>query len=218
MKKILLFILAIGLMIPLAAQTNSKALNKALKKEYQTKMKELKKGGWQLFASSRSLDVALLKHYQKLEDGGDNIQEIVSFATAKSLNVGHSMAINNACNTYATKAGSHVKGRVVSDMGGNADETSAEFDKFYAAYESLVEKEIRGELKESFSVIRTDSKTGNSQIQSYFLIDENAATQARIRAYENAYKESAAAQKYANKVSDFIKEGFKVDQNSEENK
>ena len=81
-----------------------------------------------------------------------------------------------------------------------------------------MEKEIRGELKESFSVIRTDSKTGNSQIQSYFLIDENAATQARIRAYENAYKESAAAQKYANKVSDFIKEGFKVDQNSEENK
>ena len=44
-------------------------------------------------------------------------------------------------------------------------------------------------------------------MQSYFIASESAATKARIRAYENAMKESAAAQKYAGKISEFIKEG-----------
>lgn len=47
-------------------------------------------------------------------------------------------------------------------------------------------------------------------MQSYFVASESAATKARIRAYENAMKESVAAQKYAGKISDFIKEGFKA--------
>jgi hypothetical protein len=33
-------------------------------------------------------------------------------------------------------------------------------------------------------------------------------TRARIRAYENALKESETSQKYAHKVSDFVREGF----------
>jgi hypothetical protein len=48
-------------------------------------------------------------------------------------------------------------------------------------------------------------------MQTFFIVSESAATRARIRAYENAAKESAAAQKYAQKVSDFVKEGFKPD-------
>jgi hypothetical protein len=44
-------------------------------------------------------------------------------------------------------------------------------------------------------------------METYFVINQDAATRARIRAYENALKESEAAQKYAQKVSDFIKEG-----------
>jgi hypothetical protein len=45
-------------------------------------------------------------------------------------------------------------------------------------------------------------------MQVYFIINEDAATKARIRAYENALKESEAAQKYAEKVSSFVREGF----------
>ena len=40
------------------------------------------------------------------------------------------------------------------------------------------------------------------------MINEDAATKARIRAWENAARESEVAQKYAKEVSDFIKEGF----------
>ena len=209
MKKNLLFIIAMVLAVP-AVNAQNKILQKAIKKEYKSKMKEYKKEGWKLFGSSRSLDVALLKHYDKLETLGDNAYEIVGIcAKYKSDNVGHQAAINNACNTYARNAGSHVKGRVVSDMASNGDDTSAEFDHFYAAYETLVEKEIRGEMQESYAIYKTLGN-GEKTMQVYFIINEDAATKARIRAYENAMKESEAAQKYANKVSEFIKEGFEA--------
>ena len=68
-------------------------------------------------------------------------------------------------------------------------------------------KEINGELQESFSVIK-ENKDGTFEMQTFFIINESAATRARIRAYENALKESEAAQKYAQKVSDFVREGF----------
>lgn len=210
MKKLITIIMALALVVP-CVNAQNKVLQKALKKEYKTKMKQYKKEGWKLFASSRSLDVALLKHYDKLERLDENGYEIVGIcAQYRSDNVGHQAAINNACNTYARQAGSHVKGRIVSDMASNGTDTSAEFDKFYAAYESLVEKEIKGEMKESYAIYR-ELGNGEKTMQVYFIIDEDAATRARVRAYENALKESEAAQKYAQKVSDFVKEGFKAE-------
>ncbi|MBO5663379.1 MAG: hypothetical protein J6R95_01195, partial [Bacteroidales bacterium] len=86
----------------------SKAMEKARAKEYKAKMKEYKKEGWTLFGSSRSLDMALLDHYEKLNQGGDNVREVVGIATRfKSKNVGHQMAVNSACLTYSQQAGSY---------------------------------------------------------------------------------------------------------------
>ena len=208
MKNLLLLFLTMSLLCPSITNAQSKALKKAQKKEYKTKMKEYKKNGWTIFGSSRTLEVALLSHYDKLNQGGENVYEIMGIASAfKSKNVGKQTAINNACNTYATQAGSHIKGRIVSDIASNADDVASEFDNFYAAYERLVEKEIRGEMTESFSIIR-DKGDGSYEMQTYFIINEDAATKARIRAFENATKESEAAQKYAEKVSKFVREGF----------
>lgn len=211
MKRVLFLAMALVAMLivaePCCAQ--NKTLEKAQKKEYKTKMKQYKKEGWTLFGSSRSLDVALLTHYDKLNKLGDDGYEVVGVASSfKSKNVGHQMAINNACVTYAQQAGSKVKGRVVSDMSGNGVDADSEFDHFYAAYERLVEKEIRGEMQESYSVIR-DNKDGTYEMQTFFIISESAASKARVRALENAAKESEAAKKYAEKVSDFVRDGFK---------
>lgn len=190
-----------------SADAQNKALEKARKKEYKTKMKEYKKEGWKIFGTSRSLDVALLTHYDKLNTLGEDAYEIVGIcARYKSDNVGHQAAINNACNTYARNAGNTVKGRIVSDMASNGDDTSAEFDHFYAAYETNVEKEIKGELMESYSIYK-DLGNGEKTMQTFFIVNESAATKARIRAYENAMKESKAAQQYAEKVSEFVREG-----------
>ena len=126
---------------------------------------------------------------------------------SKSKNVGQQMAINNACATYAQQAGSSLKGRVVSDLAGDGIDTDAEFEHFYAAYERLVEKEIKGEMDQSFSLIR-NNPDGTYEIETFFIVSEGAASKARIRAMENAAKESEAAQRYANKVSEFVREGF----------
>lgn len=207
-QKLLLLVLGLCFLAP-TVNAQNKALEKARKKEYKQKMKMYKEEGWKLFASSRSLDVALLTHYDKLNTMGEDGQEIVGVATkCRSKNVGRQMALNNACVTYAQQAGSKVKGRVVSDMQGDGVNAAGEFEKFYAAYERLVDKEIRGEMKESYSIIR-DNGDGTYEIQTYFIINESAASKARLRAMEQASKETEMAQQYAKKISDFVKEGFK---------
>ena len=207
MKKLIMLLMAICLVAP-QMDAQNKTLEKARKKEYKAKMKEYKNENWKLFGSSRSLDVALLTHYDKLNNLGEDGHEIVGVASKfKSKNVGRQMAINNACLTYAQQAGSQVKGRIVSDMAGDGIDADAEFDNFYAAYERLVEKEIKGEMKESYSIIR-ENGDGTFEMQVYFIVSESAASEARIRAMEAAAKESAAAQKYAQKVADFVREGF----------
>ncbi len=213
MKKTIQFLLVIGMLFACpVVNAQNKTLEKARKKEYKVKMKEYQKGNWKLFGSSRSLDVALLTHYDKLNNGGDGVSEVVGIASKfKSKNIGKQWALNSACNYYARQAGSHVKGRVVSDMAGDAIDVEKEFEHFYAAYESNVEKEIKGEMKESYSIIH-DNGDGTFEMQTYFIIDEEAASQARIRAFEQAMRESAAAQKHAEMVSNFIKEGFELAQ------
>lgn len=210
MRRIVLFLMAILLVAP-TVDAQNKLLEKKRKQEYKTKMKEYKKENWKLFGSSRSLDVALLTHYDKLNNMGEDGHEVLGIASRfKSKNVGKQMAINNACLTYAQQAGSHVKGRMVSDMAGDGVDADGEFDHFYAAYERLVEKEIKGEMSESYSIIH-DNGDGTFEMQAYFIVSESAATKARIRALENAAKESAAAQVYAEKVADFVREGFETE-------
>ena len=208
MKKLIMLLMAVCLMIP-TVEAQNKTLEKARKKEYKQKIQQYKKEGWKLFGSSRTLEVALLTHYDKLNSLGDDGSEEIGIASKfKSKNVGHQMAINNACVTYAQKAGSRVKGRIVSDMQGDGVNADTEFDKFYSAYERLVEKEIKGEMQESYSIIR-ELGDGNYEMQTYFIVNESAASKARIRAMENAASESEMAQKYAKTLSDFVREGFK---------
>lgn len=209
MKKLIAIVLTAILMLPaaMAADTN-KQLQKARNKERKEVMKRLKKEGWQLFGSTHSLDVALLSHWDKLDKLGEDGREVMGISTrSKSKNVGQQMAINNACATYAQQAGSSLKGRVISDIAGDGVDTDAEFEHFYAAYERLVEKEIKGEMEQSFSIIR-NNPDGTYEIETFFIVSEGAATKARIRAMENAAKESEAAQRYANKVAQFVREGF----------
>lgn len=210
MKKVIALLLALCVMLPAAiAADNNKALQKARNKERKEVMKRYKKEGWKLFGSSRSLDVVLLSHWAKLDKEGEDTREVMGVSTrSKSKNVGLQMSINNACISYAQQAGSQLKGRVVSDLAGDGIDTDAEFEHFYAAYERLVEKEIKGEMEQSYSIIR-DNPDGTYEIETYFIVSENAATKARLRALENALKESEAAQKYADKVSEFVREGFK---------
>ena len=80
MKRLLMLLMAFCLVIP-TMNAQNKVLEKARQKEYKTKMKQFKKEKWQVFGTSRSLDVALLAHYDKLNTLGDEAQEVMGVAT-----------------------------------------------------------------------------------------------------------------------------------------
>lgn len=207
MKRMIVALMAILLVLPTYAQGANKQLEKARKKELGQKLKEYKKGKWEIMGS-HTLDFALANHFDKLNTLGEDGHEVEGISTrSKSKNTGKQAAINNAVITYAQEAGSTLKGRVVSDMSANGVNVDGEFDNFYAAYERLVEKEIRGEMQPSYTVIRPNPD-GTYEIRTYFIISESAASKARLRALEEAMKSSELAQKHSEKISSFVKAGF----------
>ena len=67
---------------------------------------------------------------------------------------------------------------------------------------------------ESFSIRR---KSGNIyEYQTFFIVNEDKALEARKRAMQRAVEETELAQKYAAKVSEFVNEGFNVETATEE--
>ena len=212
MKKILVCLLAVclGMFFTASAQTAySKQKAKQSKKEYKQKVKKLNKEGWQVFGSSHTLEMSLLNHYEALEK--DGVAEIVGYATSASKNIGKNKLIMTACTSYAQQTGSNIKGRIMEDMGSQlTTEELSEFEHFYSAYENNVKAEIRGELRQSYAIFRPTKVHGKDayEFEAYYIVDEAAASRARIRAFEAAAKESAVAQKYAEQVSKFIEEAF----------
>ena len=202
MKKIIMFLMAAFMLsvVPATAQELSKSEKKALK----AKVKEFNKEGWKIFGSTSTIDLALEKHMIKLQS--EDAIEVPGIASSfKSKNVGKQMALNSAMTYYASMMDSEIKGKVVSDMQGDGEFSETEFEKFYAAFKRSVQTTIKDELKESFSIIR-DKGNGTSEMQTFFIVDKKAASQARVRALEQAGKESVAAQLYAKVVQKFIEE------------
>ena len=202
MKKIIMFLMAAFMLsvVPTTAQELSKSEKKAMK----AKLKEFKKEGWKIFGSTSTIDLALEKHMIKLQS--EDAIEVPGIASSfKSKNVGKQMALNSAMTNYASMMDSEIKGKVVSDMQGDGEFSETEFEKFYAAFKRSVQTTIKDELKESFSIIR-DKGNGTSEMQTFFIVDKHAASQARVRALEQAGKESVAAQLYAKVVQKFIEE------------
>ena len=69
MKKIIMGLLALALLVPAYADAANKQLEKARKKELSQKMKEYKKGKWEILGS-RTLEFSLANHYDKLNSLG----------------------------------------------------------------------------------------------------------------------------------------------------
>ena len=215
MKKVFQLLLVIGmLMSGPVVNAQTKALNKALKKEYKAKKKELEKGGWEIFGSSRSLDVTLKNFYQQLNED-ENLIVITGFAGAFSQkSIGHEKAAMDAQITYASQASSVISGRSIRETASISDDIEVEIEKFNSVYEKAVMKEIKNELTEAYSVIRQVDKTSSGkpvyEMQTYYIVDNTAARQARLKALNSSIGDSEVLKKYVEKLEVLIKEDVVV--------
>ena len=55
-----------------------------------------------------------------------------------------------------------------------------------------------------------EKKDGTREYNSFFIVNEDQASKRRVKAMQDAAKESAAAQKFAEQISDFVREGFEI--------
>ena len=185
---------------------------KSSEDQVEAKVKEWKSEGWKI-EGSRTLSGALTSHYSKLEKSEENKEMIGYVSICKSMNVCKQNALNNVINEYASTARSSVKGRIESDLQNNQSIELGEFDKMYAAYESLVEKEIGGAFVKSFSIVKDNGSS--KSYQSYYILNESNASQARINALKLAFEETKIAQQYAREISNFVNEGFELKKKNE---
>ena len=189
-------------------KNSDKSLWKMAKKE----AKLLKKEGWKV-DGSMPLENLLFNHYKKLADTNNQelIGNVMGNTSVQTLNQGQQWASSIVCVSYAKQAGQTVRGRLASEVGaGVAGGPSA--DSFYEGYESKVEKEIKGELKRSFSLYR-EKKDGGLDYKAYYTINEDEAHKARLRAMQMAMEESEFARTNAERISKFVREAFEVDNN-----
>ena len=205
MRRILVLIIAVFIMAPYAG-----AQTKELKKEAKMKHKELKKNGYELYPDSVDLDEALLYHYTRLNEREDMMELAGISSRTKSRNVGKRVALNNACDTYAVQADKKLVARIASDMPGDSLGDDLETARFHAAYTRYVSKEIKALVRESLVALK-DFEDGTYEILIYFVVSEEDAVKARLKALERAAVESKLSKELVGKLADFVKENVMLE-------
>ena len=203
MKKTLLVAMTLFVAtVAVLAQPSGPDYWKMAKKKAKTEAK----AGW-LIDGSKTLEVALYEHYQKQNNDGNYeiVGNVIGTTTVKTVNQGQQWATTNAAISYSKQAGMMVRGRINAAASAGIEDPSV--DRFIEGYEALVQKEIRGELIKSFGMYR-EKADGTLEYKAYFVISEDAANKARMRALENLKKESEFARERADEISEFVREGF----------
>lgn len=181
------------------------AQSKALEKDVKKRVKELKKEGWKLQASTTTLDYAMLKYRMYLEEDEENRIPLTGIAEGKNLKIGRENAIMNGITSYAGRAKAQVVGKMKSLMSSDAAAASEEeIDKFGAAYEAGVNTKISGLVKQHFVLIR-EMDNGKKEFNVFMSIDETQAKKAREEAALEAKKKTALGD-LSEQVEDFIGE------------
>jgi len=205
MKKILMVAMAL---IVAAGAMNMNAGNaeKTAQKYSKKQAKEAAKEGWKVDGIF-TLEEVFYKYRMALaEEGNYPLTGVVSGSTStKTVNQAKQWAANNAAITYSKEAGMSMKGRIAQSITAGVGEAASD-DSFYEAYEALVSKEIKGELKMSFGLFRETAH--GVEYKAYYIINEDKASKARMRALENLKKENDFARQHAEDISKFVREGF----------
>jgi len=221
MQKIITLMLTLTLLVfqpitlsDLSAQS-AKTRQKELNKQYKKQIKNYKKEGWKLFGSSNTIEVALIEHYDKLNEGMIEF-EVTTISTSKSI--GKEKLHMAACAEFAKQLAGDFQGHITEDLGevlrqNAADDANAKsIETLCAAYENSVARSFKGELKLSYGVFRENVMNNGKKMyefKAYYLINPGAVERASLTAFEEAAKESAILRAHATQVSEWIKSNAK---------
>ena len=204
MKRIIITLLMVCCTVTgMWAQPNSEVkLWKTAKKE----TKALEADGWKA-DGSLPLENILFNHYKKLMDENNHeiIGNVLGNTSVQTLNQAQQWASNMACVSYAKTEGQTMKGRLISEVGAGVAGTPSA-DSFYEGYESTLEKEIRGELKKSYGIY-LEKRGGGIDYKGYYIVNQENAHKARMRAMQMAMEESEFARQNAERISEFVRKG-----------
>lgn len=212
MKKFLM--IAISLIVAFGA-VNAANPEKVAQKYAKKQAKQFAKEGWRVDGIFTLEEVFYSYRKALMEEGNYQLTGIVSGNTStKTINQAKQWAATNAAITYAKEAGMSMKGRIVASQHAAAGDEAASDDSFFEAYEAQVQKEIKGELKMSFGLYR--EKPTGIEYTAYYIVNEDKASKARMRALENLKKENDFARKHAEDLSKFVQEGFQQPMSDDE--
>ncbi len=186
MKKIFFILLA---MLTTSVTTHAgDPTVKQIKKAVKSRMKELKKGGWEVFGTALPLDVALYNYYADLFKLAQNgCEQMGNGSESENKTVLHNKAVADAMRGYSTKASSNVSVNTVEELGSI---NGKDLEDFRSTYESKVQKTINNQMREYFSIIRpSQTIKGSYEMQTFFLVDDRKALECRKQAMKETFFE-----------------------------
>ena len=209
MKKSFMYLMLVFAVL-FGAVASVSAQSKALEKDVKKRVKELKKEGWKMQASTSTLDYALLKYRMYMEEDEENRIALTGIATGRNVKIGRENAIMSAITNYAVRAKAQVVAKMKGIMSSDASLTGEEIDKFGAAYESAVNAKIGGLVKQHFVLVK-ENKDGTKEFNVFLSLDESAAKKAREEAAQEA-KRQAALSDLSEQVEEFIGEPVEAEE------
>lgn len=202
MKKIIMILMALCLAMPGAFAELTKDQLKRNEKMAKNTAKDLKKKGYENMAPY-PLEETLLQFYNEKADKGLDFQPGESVPT-RSKNNARQMAQASALNSYSLSINADIKGKT-NNIAKAGLIPEAEVDNFESCFMAETQSQIRGDLKEMVSLCK-QNPDGTYEVTIYYLVDPNAATNARARALEKAIEE----QKLSNELADQVRKNYSL--------
>ena len=152
--------------------------------QHERRVAELRQEGWRV-NGPRTLEVALLDHYEKDPEGNKTRTQEV--ANCRTINLCTRSAMTQAQNSVAQLANAHVRGRV-GEVLANHGAPQTDVDKVMAQYGTLVDAEVGGFLTESYTLIR--ERNGAYEAQVAFIVDKEKALSNSMDAMKKSLLET----------------------------
>ena len=199
-----LTVFAIALLTSCGSSKKASSVTYTRAYELNEKLQQLEQSGWQIHGSTRTLRGKLSEHYAKM-DANPDLYEVIGTSTGcRSVTVCRAAALNAASVEMAAKMGQDLRGKAMRDMGvDEGAEMPAEYNRFQEACISKFQGAIKGELEESFALIRK-GMDGLNSYEIYYLVDKQSARKKRSQAIKDALEASNLRNDYAKSVEKFI--------------